>query len=171
MTNAKFRDIINQYRNIIAEDGEVEENELKEWLELDEDLPEEHKTPEGMNKLIKEILGPKKKPERKPYKKLGKEEAAERMALYNQGLTDREIAKIQGVKCSIICSWRNNNNLKFNEKINSEMIALYSQRMILYNQGFADKEIAEVEGLTADGIRGWRRRNNLKPNKKPRRIK
>jgi hypothetical protein len=106
--NDRLKVIIKDYASIINSDGNVDDEELKQWVLLDEEI--ENKSDQNIKKIISEI--------RKHTKYLDRKEMTDnrRMVLYDQGLTDNEIAKIQGVTPMAIYFWRKNKKLKSNMK-------------------------------------------------------
>lgn len=103
--NDRLQVIIKDYASILNSDGNVDDEELKQWVLLDEEI--ENKSDLNIKKIISEI--------RKHTKYLDRKEMTDRrMVLYNQGLTDNEIAKIQGVTPMAIYFWRKNRKLKSN---------------------------------------------------------
>lgn len=97
--------IIKDYASIISTDGNVNDNELKEWLLLDDEI--ENKSTKNIEKLINEI--------KKSAGYLDRMElSSQRMSLYKQGLTDNEIADIQEVTPMAIYYWRKIRGLKSN---------------------------------------------------------
>jgi hypothetical protein len=103
--NDRLQVIIKDYASILNSDGNVDDEELKQWVLLDEEI--ENKSDLNIKKIISEI--------RKHTKYLDRKEMTDRrMALYDQGLTDNEIAKIQGVTPMAIYFWRKNKKLKSN---------------------------------------------------------
>jgi hypothetical protein len=104
--NDRLKVIIKDYASIINSDGNVDDEELKQWVLLDEEI--ENKSDQNIKKIISEI--------RKHTKYLDRKEMTDnrRMVLYDQGLTDNEIAKIQGVTPMAIYFWRKNKKLKSN---------------------------------------------------------
>ncbi len=155
--NFKLKVIIIEYRDIIAKDGEVTTEQLKKWLKLDEEVPDEYKTPKGMDDLINKIL--------KPIKPSRSEIMAQRMKLYNMGMTDEEIAKMQKLKsgAEAIKQWRKRFDLSPNggTKTRSDIMI---ERMKLYKEGLSDGKIAEIQDCKKATITYWRCLNKLKMN-------
>ena len=103
--NDRLQVIIKDYASILNSDGNVDDEELKQWVLLDEEI--ENKSDQNIKKIISEI--------RKHTKYLDRKEMTNRrMVLYDQGLTDNEIAAIQGVTPMAIYYWRKNKKLKSN---------------------------------------------------------
>ena len=104
--NDRLQVIIKDYASILNSDGNVDDEELKQWVLLDEEI--ENKSDQNIRKIISEIRKHTKYLDRR------KEMTDRRMVLYDQGLTDNEIAKIQGVTPMAIYFWRKNKKLKSN---------------------------------------------------------
>ena len=82
----------------------------------------------------------------------------QRMELYMQGLSDREIGKRTGCTGRTIQQWRHDNNLRRNYK--SEL----DGRMQMYKSGMTDGEIGRALGVRNTTIEGWRKRHGLPCN-------
>jgi hypothetical protein len=90
----------------------------------------------------------------------------ERMVLYNRGLNDAEIARIQNVDRSAVTRWRQIKNLKSNAA--SSGIAKTGQaagRRFLYDLRWSDNGIARQQEVTRESVRCWRRTHGLAPNR------
>ncbi|WP_294211346.1 helix-turn-helix domain-containing protein [uncultured Sphingomonas sp.] len=111
----------------------------------------------------------------------------ERRRLYDEGLADRAIARLQGVDRTTIRYWRRRNDLPINpppprptrletshepdeetrrqeeqaKLLDAARSALWRQ---LYDDGLADGAIAKGIGGTTMQVLRWRRRENLPPN-------
>lgn len=92
--------------------------------------------------------------------KLTEEEKQQLVSLYNQGLTDKQIAENLGnITDGTVYYWRKRLNLqtKFDysqiSKINKEKFKE------LFDQGLSDSKIAEMLGVSYDGIYAYRKRN------------
>lgn len=87
----------------------------------------------------------------------------QRMELYNQGMSDCEIAVRQGVSQAAIAKWRNNHKLQRNiqEKTKKWCKESFAERMELYNKGLSDGQIAKELGLNTSTIMQWRHRRGL----------
>jgi len=85
-----------------------------------------------------------------------------RWQLYNQGLSDREIAQRVGITASVVGEWRKRRHLPINSlrgrNTDQEM---YERRLKLYNQKLTDKQIADLEGVSEQAIRTWRKVHGL----------
>ena len=93
-----------------------------------------------------------------------KEEHEKRLALYRQGLNDREISERLYVSSNAITNWRARNDLPANNprhmitpQMDAEMRRLYSERA-------SDGQIARKTGMPKPTVTTWRRRNGLKAN-------
>lgn len=92
---------------------------------------------------------------------------AERMELYNAGMSDREIAEVVGCTPDNIATWRGKKGMPPNpgndkgRHVPPEQEAL---RMELYKQGLSDSQAAEQCGLTTMGFARWRQRHKLPAN-------
>lgn len=111
---------------------------------------------------------------------------AARMALYEQGLSDADIAERCGTSPQVIMRWRRYRKLRTNHRKprarrttprrrNTRPANSWAIRALLYEQGLTDVEIARAEAIarpdapTPQAIRDWRRKQNLPRN--PRRKK
>ena len=164
----KIRDIIGQYRQMIREDGEVEYEQLKKMLSLEEVLPDKYKNDKALNEIIRLINKPM------PEKKVVVEQKSdikkqpsyiEFMELYNEGLNDKEIAEKLDVKYHYIRNLRLRNNLISNNfKIQQDN---YKRVQELYMLGYSDYQIAKEVKLSQVTICKWREKNGLPPNNEP----
>lgn len=110
MKQTKLSSLISDYRTIITKDGIVDEDYLIEMLKLDDEIPQKYQNDSGYKLIAKEILETAKG-------KLNRlETMKQRMELYNQGLTDQEIADMQGLKIHAIKYWRSVKGLPMNKK-------------------------------------------------------
>ena len=87
----------------------------------------------------------------------------ERNALYERGLTDREIANELNVSIDVIQNWRYNRGMPANSAKPD-----FSDREEYYRQGLTDREIADRAGVTCNTIVNWRNRRGYPPNAGPR---
>ena len=87
--------------------------------------------------------------------------------LYDEGLTDNNIA----IKCHVekyfVQEWRRRMGYKSMSKITQ--LDKHNERMKLYERGYKDEEIAEALHSTKKAICSWRVHNNL-PNNKTKNI-
>lgn len=92
----------------------------------------------------------------------------DRMDLYNQGLSDTEIARMQNVDRSAVCMWRNARGLPTNSMAGTEAKAMLSKgRKFLYDLGWGDNGIAWQQRVTKTTVRRWRRTHALAANRPP----
>lgn len=89
----------------------------------------------------------------------------ERMALYNQGMNDAEIARIQGVHPSAVCRWRQSNRLECRSRGDREKTAVSVGRRFLYSLQWGDRSIARQQQVTNITVREWRRNEGLPANR------
>lgn len=84
-------------------------------------------------------------------------------ALYDQGMSDRQIANALGVTRRGVLDWRHRNRLLCHEqhdmRIRKSMINEIRAEM-LYKKGMSDQRIADEIGATKSAVRSWRRRTN-----------
>lgn len=81
--------------------------------------------------------------------------------LYNQGLTDMQIAKaIGGITDGAVFYWRKKLNLK--TKFNYSQVSLIEKQAFeeLFAEGLTDKEIAKRLNVSPDGVYSFRMRHN-----------
>lgn len=90
-----------------------------------------------------------------------------RRTLYDQGLTDIEIARRTGGKRNTITVWRRAKGLPTNvgpntfTRLSAERRA---SRMLLYQLGWSDRHIAREQGVDRSSVRIWRHNLGLKSN-------
>jgi len=84
------------------------------------------------------------------------EEEARRLALYHQGLTDKEIGAAIGLRPRAVALWRWKRGLPANRS--------GDRRLELYHQGLSDVQIAAAVGRNPQTICDWRQRHGLPPN-------
>ncbi len=87
------------------------------------------------------------------------EEEKKRRELYDQGMTDREIAERCYVSRGVIYKWRKRRGLPYNSQYDER------KRHNLYRQGLNDYEIAARCGVTQPAIFQWREKMGLPPNR------
>jgi len=113
---------------------------------------------------------------------------AERRQLYQAGLSDRAIARVQGITHSTIRVWRClnslpvNNNAHVNAKLKTAnevdpahpllgLCRITPQqsklRRELYDAGYTDPAIAKAVGILNKSVFKWRKRSGLPPNVSP----
>jgi len=78
-------------------------------------------------------------------------------------LSDREIARIEGVHSESVREWRIRRGLVPNSERNKAK-ANMRDRLARYRAGLNDAAIAQIEGVTKGTIWKWRRRNDLPAN-------
>lgn len=94
---------------------------------------------------------------------INEQEHAERMALYEQGLSDREIGQALHLAGPTVHSWRVKNNLPNHRT--TQLDRLHNTYMQLYIEGKSDGEIAAITGTGKTTVLSWRRREAL-PSKR-----
>lgn len=96
---------------------------------------------------------------------IAKEKQNKRLSLYNQGLSDSEIARRLGLTQNAIGYWRREQDLSPNSLRGGRVLGdKEKKRLELYNQGLNDVEIATQLGLTHEAIFAWRKSRDLLPN-------
>ncbi len=97
---------------------------------------------------------------------LSAEEHEARMALYEQGMTDEEIAAERWVTKEAICGWRIKRRLPSNGKKGHHLTEeKHNARLELYMQGLSDERIADELYVTKNAILVWRQRHGLPAQK------
>ena len=106
--------------------------------------------------------------------RLSENKEKERLELYNQGLSCREIARRLNVYTGTISNWARTRGLKPNYKkgvhfIQENRVSFLPEeenqkRIDLYKQGLTDKEIAAKCFVCKDAIFYWRKKRGLPPN-------
>lgn len=84
------------------------------------------------------------------------------MALYRDGLSDADIAKVFGVKPSSVCRWREVRGLPSMHP--NRRKATDEQYLELYAKGLSDYAVAKELGVSATSARSWRNRRGMPPN-------
>lgn len=92
-----------------------------------------------------------------------------RRDLYDQGLSDDQIAKTIGAKRQTIQSWRNRQGLKPSRLGLKSCLGPLSPeasaaRMLLYQMRYSDRRIAREQGVGCSTVQRWRQRRGLAPN-------
>ena len=157
----KLSATISQYRMILVADGIVSKEELIEMLKIDAEINDIQNYDELAEQILENIEN------RKEYtvpnnKKLSNEN---RMRLYKQGLSDKDIAALEKVCSVTIYNWRNERNLPSNPtKFQLKQLEKDEQRHKLYKQGLTDAEIAKICNEKSFNVKIWRERNNLLQN-------
>ena len=94
-----------------------------------------------------------------------------RLALYQKGLDDTEIACIEGVTKGTICHWRRHHGLMSNSKVSADAKATLSRgRKFLYDLNWGDDAIAWQQRIDKATVRQWRDRNKLPANRPSKRT-
>ena len=88
---------------------------------------------------------------------------AEAQKLYEQGMTDPEIAQQFNVSPETVRHWRKINALPANKRKQ----VIHDERMELYRMGKSDREIADAVHVAVSSIFKWRKINGLPSNWKP----
>lgn len=162
---------VNEYANMIKNDGNIEREELKNMLKLEIFLNDKYKSEKKLNEITDKIYAKVDRfyaKDNKDFVKISsKEKAKQRLELYNKGLDDDEIAEIEGCSVGYIGQWRIKNGLpKHKDNRRKSLEELHIKRMALYNKGLTDEEIAQELGLKKKTISYWRQNQKLKMNKK-----
>lgn len=95
---------------------------------------------------------------------LPNEEHERRMALYRDGLNDREIADQVHVTPEAITFWRKNHGLTANIPRRKITPSMEAEMPRMYQDGMSDGQIAKTIGLVKNTVLSWRRRNGLPGN-------
>ena len=108
--------------------------------------------------------------------RLSEKENAERMKMYESGMTDKDMAKVLAISVHSIYTWRRKRNFSPNYKVvhgkqNSKHSTYLSEekhykRLELYNKGMTDEEIAKECNVCKQAIYAWRKVNGLSKNVK-----
>ena len=93
-----------------------------------------------------------------------KEEHERRMALYRDGLNDREIADQVHVTPEAITFWRKNHGLTANTPRSKITPGTEAEMLRMYQDGMSDVQIARALGLSKSTVLFWRRRRGLAAN-------
>lgn len=94
---------------------------------------------------------------------LSDEKKQQRMYLYNQGLSNKQIADICGTTPNAIAKWKERNGLneeKTQPRIDDELC-----RKMFYD-GKKDAEIAKANGVSVTAVISWRHRRGLQRRKR-----
>lgn len=91
---------------------------------------------------------------------MNRDEDAERFALWKQGLSDAEIARLSNITFNGVCRWRKTRNLKRNAPQSYLRLSAEEnkRRCTLYGQGLSDSDMAKILGITALAVHDWRKR-------------
>ena len=91
-------------------------------------------------------------------------DVTELRSLYEQGLTDAELAEAMACKQYIISSWREARNLPYNKgKAQAIQDQRYAQYEMLYHQGMNDGQISKEVGTSRSHVAQWRGKMGLPP--------
>lgn len=93
-----------------------------------------------------------------------KEEHERRMALYRDGLNDREIADQVHVTPEAITFWRKNHGLTANIPRRKITPSMEAEMLRMHQSGMSDVQIARALGLSKSTVLFWRRRRRLAAN-------
>lgn len=85
------------------------------------------------------------------------------MELYQQGMTDSEIARVVGVSRQTVTRYRNRNGLKANY---TSLLQRKNQVPALWEQGLTDEEMAVVLGVSRYTVGEWRKKYGLPANRR-----
>lgn len=99
---------------------------------------------------------------RGPIKPEGRSDS-ERLALYQRGRTDAQIADTTGSTTDAIRQWRRKEKLQANGRSGLSR-KLEAERLELYRRRFTDCQIARIHGVDTASIRAWRKRRGLVSN-------
>ena len=87
-----------------------------------------------------------------------------RMALYRQGLNDREISEQVHVTTEAISAWRRTNGLPAHNQHRKVTPEMEAEMRKLHREGASDGQIAKALGMPKPTVAAWRSRKNLKAN-------
>ena len=126
-STTRLKTIIIEYKNILLNDGMVTHDELKKMMSVDEELCTLCNYSEGaLDKIGRVILRQANKNKNRRKVILDKshinEVLEERIKLYQQGMSDVEIAKQQDVCLTTIYAWRETRRLKPNPTISEKIM-------------------------------------------------
>lgn len=86
----------------------------------------------------------------------------ERYALYEKGLDDGAISRLQGVDRSTICQWRKRRALKANAAGQEPRANITPMRRLLHDLGWGARSIARFQGVSTTSVKEWRKQRGLK---------
>ena len=95
---------------------------------------------------------------------LPNEEHECRMALYRDGLNDREIAEQVHVTPEAITSWRRASNLPARNQHRKVTPEMEAEMLRMYQDGLSDGQISQESGMKKATVVSWRRRRGLAAN-------
>ena len=122
-------------------------------LKLDDDLTEKYKTDEMLEKIADKIFMNVKEVK---VRKSNIEKNKTRRQLYNLGLSDKQIAKSEGVCPTSITHWRLKHELGANSKKQ-----LDAKMLELYNKGLNDSQISRELQVSRETVQYWRSTHEL----------
>ena len=93
-----------------------------------------------------------------------KEEHERRMALYRDGLNDREIADQVYVTPEAIKFWRKNHGLTANIPWRKITPSMEAEMLRMHQSGMSDGQISQESGMKKATVVSWRRRRGLAAN-------
>ncbi len=88
---------------------------------------------------------------------------AERLALYESGYSDKEIAQRTGYQRETITDWRGRHHLTCRRGWEQRRRE-WAERLRLWEAGLSDLQIARMTGRTKQAIGAWRRKEGLEAN-------
>ncbi|WP_395391529.1 hypothetical protein WBP07_12810 [Novosphingobium sp. BL-8A] len=87
----------------------------------------------------------------------------ERRTLYDRGLSDGEISRMQGVDPTAVLRWRQKQGLPANHSSGRPDNDLVPMRQLLHAMGWGVKSIARFQGVNASTVVRWRKCRGLGP--------
>ena len=95
---------------------------------------------------------------------ISKEDHEKRMALYGQGLSDREIGEKLHLSYATIAYWRRINGLPSNSEHRRITPAMEAEMLRMHRAGMSDGQISQESGMKKATVVSWRRRRGLAAN-------
>jgi len=94
-----------------------------------------------------------------------------RLTLYRSGMTDRQIAEVEGRPAATVKAWRRRCGLpphhsRVKATTHPGFVARHEQRFTLYRQGLTDRQIAAEAECPIATVKTWRLRHELPPFRK-----
>lgn len=93
---------------------------------------------------------------------------SKRQKLYRQGLSDRQIARIQRVSATAVGYWRRRRGLPANVMAQRTPHPVGQCRRFLYDLEWRDMSIAQEQRVSSAAVRDWRKTNHLPANQNDR---
>lgn len=93
-----------------------------------------------------------------------KNDHEKRLALYNQGLNDREIGERLYLTSSAIAFWRRVNGLPAHNTYRRITPEIDAEMREIHRAGKSDLVISKKFGMNKNTVYSWRRRNGLPAN-------